>query len=277
MLKNIFQYILSHSIFIGFCAVAMAFETVELLHMPFDTTFYYFLFFATVAAYNFHWIVSGIKSYKGLWSYVFHNRKNSFWAFIIGAGLAMYYFVMEGLTLNDIMVPVGLTILYSLPLIHPKIFQLTRKLGFFKTILLAFVWAYATAYLPLHQSFFKYNAISWIMVANRFCFLFVLCIIFDKRDKEVDKAKGVINFATQLSTKSLYNVVMFVFFAWSITNILAYVYGLFNYQAVAMQAVTVITYLVYLMSSKKRGYFFYYFLVDGLMILSAIITGLASN
>ena len=46
-------------------------------------------------------------------------------------------------------------------------------------------------------------------------------------------------------------------------------------QVVALILTGVITLWVYISSFKKRGYFFYYFLVDGLMFLSALLTGLA--
>ena len=47
-------------------------------------------------------------------------------------------------------------------------------------------------------------------------------------------------------------------------------------QLLGVQAVVVCTAVVYVVSLKKRGYLFYYCIVDGLMIVSAIVSTLAS-
>jgi hypothetical protein len=45
---------------------------------------------------------------------------------------------------------------------------------------------------------------------------------------------------------------------------------------VALQVSALTVLLVYWLSLKKRGYIFYYFIVDGLMFLSALLTTLAT-
>ena len=52
------HFILSHSIFIAVCAVALAFQTAQLRHFTNSVFVYGFIFFATLCSYNFYWILS---------------------------------------------------------------------------------------------------------------------------------------------------------------------------------------------------------------------------
>lgn len=271
MLKNFFQFFLAHSIFIGIGAAAMAFETLTILSFGASYSLFLFLFFSTISAYNFYWITSGINGKQNFLSSFFNEKLTNYIIFILSAIAAVYYFFEAELLWEQTLILVCLTVAYSLPLIKAKPFIYLQKIGFLKPFLLALTWAYATVFFPLQDSFIRTTGLATVLFINRFIFILILCIIFEKKDKELDKANGVKTLVTILSPRFLYKFVMFLFFIWSFSNIAAYIYGVFNYQAVALQLVTVFTYLVYLLSSKKRGYYFYYFLVDGLMILSAII------
>ena len=47
------------------------------------------------------------------------------------------------------------------------------------------------------------------------------------------------------------------------------------HQLVALQISTLALSVVYFYATKKQGYFFYYFIVDGLMLFSALATYIA--
>ena len=47
-------------------------------------------------------------------------------------------------------------------------------------------------------------------------------------------------------------------------------------QIAALQVTGLVTMVFYIFSNKKQGYYFYYFGVDGLMILSALLTTVVS-
>ena len=49
-MKPIFQFILSHSIFIAFCASALSLQTLQLLSLPIDNYLLAFIFFAALAS-----------------------------------------------------------------------------------------------------------------------------------------------------------------------------------------------------------------------------------
>ena len=55
------HFILSHSIFIAVCAVALAFQTAQLLKLDINLFVYGFIFFATLCSYNFYWILSKLS------------------------------------------------------------------------------------------------------------------------------------------------------------------------------------------------------------------------
>ena len=63
---RVLYFILSHSIFIAVCAVALTFQTALLLKVDINLFVYGFMFFATLCSYNFYWIVSKASFTKAL-------------------------------------------------------------------------------------------------------------------------------------------------------------------------------------------------------------------
>ena len=72
-----------------------------------------------------------------------------------------------------------------------------------KTVLLAFTWAYVTVFIPLHKSYLFLRHSELFVFNRRFLFMVMLCIIFDNRDKAVDKIRGLHSLATVLKPAHL--------------------------------------------------------------------------
>jgi 4-hydroxybenzoate polyprenyltransferase len=101
----------------------------------------------------------------------------------------------------------------------------------------------------------------------------MLCIIFDARDTNVDKIRGLQSLTTLLKPVTVQNIMLAIFITYIINGILYYDEPM---QIIALLVTGAFTAIVYLLSLKKQGYFFYYFLVDGLMLFSAIAAYVAS-
>ncbi len=270
------QFILSHSIFVAICAVALAFQTALLLHLDISLFVYGFIFFATLCSYNFYWIISKLS---------FANKRDipgllkkeaiGFILLCIASIGLVYCWYMSLIPVHFVITAVLLTVIYSIPLLPVPFLKFARKAGVLKTILLAFTWTYVTVLIPIAKDYSLLNNADLFIISRRFLFMLMLCIIFDNRDKDIDKIRGLHSLATVLKPAILKMVIYFIFALLFISNFLYQDYGLNFKQSIALQASTLALLFVYFYSTKKRSYLFYYFIVDGLMIFSALATYIA--
>ena len=272
------QFILSHSIFISFCAAALCFQTFQLLHIKPDYFIYGLIFFSTLCSYNFYWLISKYyftKINTDLYDFILRNISNIVVFLIAAIGLffCLYSIPVE---LPVILVAVFLTLLYSMPLWPIKKLAFTRKAGFLKTIILAFTWTYITIIIPARVADQVSNIAIGLLFIARFLFMLMLCIIFDSRDIHIDKIRSLRSLATEVSRNTLHWIMIVVFVLYIIAGILLRYYFDDNAQVMAFLITGIFTFYIYKMSLSKRGYVFYYFIVDGLMLFSAIATFVAS-
>ncbi|MEO6671676.1 MAG: hypothetical protein ABIN36_19485 [Ferruginibacter sp.] len=271
------QFILSHSIFISFCAVGLCAQTFLLLHIPSSNYIYGLIFFSTLSSYNFYWLIS---------KYYF-NRESSPRKFLLKQFSNLSIFVLAALgllyclsylpaILPYIIVAVLLTLLYSVPLWPVKQLAFTRKAGFLKTVLLSFTWTYVTVIIPAQESIPLNHLSVALLFSARFLFMLMLCIIFDSRDIHVDKIHALRSLATDVSQRTLGIIMTIVFSLYLACGFFLRYFFDSNAQIIAFLVTGMVTLSVYRMSLRKQGYFFYYFLVDGLMLFSSIASFIAS-
>ncbi len=275
-MKWLFRFILSHSIFISFCAAALSLQTLQLLSLPVNGYLLAFIFFATLAGYNAYWMISRFTFNRpGTVIEFIKQSRSSLLVFIFATAGVLICFTNLHLVMYNIITAFILLGMYAIPVMPFKQLHFTRKAGFLKTIVLAAAWAIVTTLVPLQLSIFELGQTATLILINRFLFMLMLCTIFDKRDVTVDKIRGLQSLATGISPLLLHCFMGLIFsgYAWSS-------YVLLNHQVPLPQVTALllagcITLLVYTSSLKQKGYFFYYFLVDGLMFLSALLTGIA--
>ena len=271
------QFILSHSIFISICAVGLCYQTFVLLYIPPNNYIYGLIFFSTLSSYNFYWIISKYYFNKEVpvGQFLIQQFSNVSLFLVAAVGFLYCLISLPGI-LSYIIVAVFLTLLYSVPLWPVKKLAFTRKAGFLKTVLLSFTWTYVTVIIPAQQTI-HINKVSVVLLFSaRFLFMLMLCIIFDSRDIQVDKIHALRSLATDVSQRALSIIMAIVFILYLACGFFLRYYFDSNAQVIAFLITGIITLLVYRMSLKKQGYFFYYFLVDGLMLFSAIATFIAS-
>ena len=273
---RVLYFILSHSIFIAVCAAALTFQTALLLKVDINLFVYGFIFFATLCSYNFYWIVSKASFTKAVDIQSFLTKeKTGLLILSIAAVGVLGCLIKSPLRVEFIFTSLLLTCLYALPLFPFKPFYLMRKAGVLKTFLLAFTWAYVTVFIPLQKSYLLLSHAELFVFTRRFLFMLMLCIIFDNRDKAVDKIRGLQSLATVLKPAHLRIFIYLIFVILFATNFLYRHYGITFGQSVALHISTIALLAVYFYSLKKRSYLFYYFFVDGMMLFSAIATYLA--
>ncbi|MEO6721629.1 MAG: hypothetical protein ABIN67_14775 [Ferruginibacter sp.] len=276
-MKGIFHFILSHSIFISFCAAALALQTLLLLSNPVNVYLLALIFFATLSGYNAYWLTSKF-SFNKYASFLFFLQKNtsSLLVLLVAAIGMLFCFTHLKLVMYNIGITFIFLALYAIPLIPIKQLHFTRKAGFVKTILLALAWTMATILIPLQIPITEMPVAGLLIFAVRFLFMLMLCIIFDKRDAAVDKIRGLQSLATDMSSTLLNYFIAFILVAYIIAAWALKFYGIALSHIAALIGMGGITLWVYISSFKKRDYIFYYFLVDGLMFLSGLLTLLVS-
>ncbi|MEO6549642.1 MAG: hypothetical protein ABIN94_16695 [Ferruginibacter sp.] len=273
-MKRLFHFILSHSIFIAFCASALSLQTLQLLEIKVNGYLLAFIFFATLSGYNAYWTVSRFSfSSHSILNLVKRSMSALVVILVAVAGMA-YCFSRLHLLMYNVAITFVLLGLYALPVMPIKQLHFLRRAGFLKTIVLALAWTIVTILIPLQIWITEISFPAMLLFANRFLFMLMLCIIFDKRDAAIDKIRGLQSLATDIRPLILHWLMACIFIAYVCTSLAMAPYGIITSQVAALVASGLVALLVYGYSFRERGYVYYYFLVDGLMFLSAILTAL---
>ena len=272
-----FHFILSHSIFIAFCALALCYQTFILLQVPHNPFVYALVFFSTLCSYNFYWLLSKFSFSKQKLSTTFLTNNITY--ILLGAAAAVGM-VCALYQLPDsflyVLPAVAFTILYSLPLWPFNWAISLRRAGVFKTLLLAFTWAYVTVVIPAAPVLYSNTSHVIALLLARFFFVGMLCAIFDRRDAAVDKIRGLHSLATDAGKRTLSAIMIISFIIYMASGIFVRMQFADNAQLIAFFITGISVAAVYLLSLKKQGYLFYYFVVDGMMLFSAAASFIAT-
>jgi hypothetical protein len=249
---------------------------MQLIQQPLNIHLTAFVFFATLCSYNFHYLLAHFSFQKKFSLQLLYNKYTGILLLLTGGIGVLLVFSAASILLINVVIAFLLTFLYSLPLLPFKQLAFTRRAGFVKTLLLAFTWMFVTAYLPLSQTNAAFTTAGLLLMANRFLFMLMLCILFDNRDVSVDKIHGLHSLATDLPATVMQLLMVVIFTALIVINFLLGNCGISSRQVLALQVAAIINVIIYFLSRKKQGYFFYYFVVDGMMVLMTLLTTIAS-
>lgn len=272
MLKKAFDFFIFTSLFIATCAVAMVYQASLLFRVHFPLSLYAFVFFGSVCSYNFHWSLAPpgtpAQSSKLGWNLSHHSLH-----LILAAAGAAGAAVCSLLLIEHWvwLAPTAFfTFLYSAPMIrHPWTLWM-RRIAVGKTVYLAAAWTHVTAFLPLIIALKSLAAPHILYVANRLFFLYAVCIVFDRRDVEQDRRAGIKSLITFLSAKGVDRLfwascALVLFSSVWLGRWLSWV------DVAALVVPAFILSFLYESSRQSKSDYLYYFLLDGLMALSAPI------
>jgi 4-hydroxybenzoate polyprenyltransferase len=269
-----FRFFVYSNLFIAACAVLMAGQSYQLLiHTAPEPDFIGFVFFSTLCSYSFHWYLSyepAPVSSRTLWQQ--HNHYIHTILLVAGfAGSAIFFLFLAKYWFWLSLAAIA-TFLYSAPKLPDKYFRLLRRIALGKTIFLAMVWMYVTTILPLIISKVIWHGDAYLFIISRFFMIYAICILFDYRDREDDKSKGIRSLITYLSETGVRNLFIFsiLVFVISTTCLLFYQYSPLTVSILLLPGI--ITAALYNYARKKFSDILYYFFLDGLMALSALLT-----
>lgn len=271
--RNLFNFLLFSSLYIACCAVMMTWQINELLQLQYNRKVYYgFVFFSTICSYNFHWYLTpggvGHTSHRLLWG----QRQRTLQLLLCAIGVigSLWYYIPLQAHWLPISGAILLTFLYSAPKLPQKVFHLLRRIAIGKTLFLTFVWTYVTTLLPALIAGQAGSISLWLLVLHRFFLIYAICILFDNRDREDDKKAGIRSLITWFSDEGVTRL-------YYISVALAAVFALLLWNREAPWTIGVllvpvtITAMIKRYSETHTSDYVYYFYLDGLMMLAALL------
>jgi len=278
---SILDFLLFSNVFIAFCAVAQGLVTYYLLKLPPDKSVLAFLFFSTLVVYNLSMLLSKPAQpqhspYKRVrWIFSHHRLIISITliATLCILPTALLYLSFQSKLL---MIFVGvLAIGYNVPFltVNQKKIGL-RNLPGIKLFLIAFVWSVSCVLLPIVELENKYGISvslgeTLLLIAKRFLFICAITIPFDIRDLFQDKRHELKTIPVILGEKK----------AWIFCQALLGAYLLLlvlftktiNLDVIGITATLFITGWLIFKSNLKKNEYYYFFFLDGTMILQLLI------
>lgn len=273
MLRKIVDFVVFSSLYVAICAVVTIWQTSRLL-LGISPSLYLlaFVFFATICSYNFHWYLTPRTADPSRRVHWTHNHRTLHVAlYLIGAiGSIICYFYLRQFT-AALGVGALLTFLYSAPKLPQPVFRWLRRIAIGKTIFLTSVWVYVTTVLPVIVAGVSWNSSFYWYILSRFFLIYAVCLIFDFRDRENDRAEGIRSMVTMLTGKDLdrlFAISMVLFF---LTSIALSWYGYPALEIILLLIPGAI--LAFLYPETKRNYsdYLYYLVLDGIVMLSALL------
>ncbi len=274
------DFLLFSNIFIALCAVAQALVTYKLLETKPDQRVLALLFCSTLALYNFSMLLSKPD-----------NPKKS--AFRRVRWIFSHYRMMVTLTIIAIisLLPITLflsvpslvllfflavtAVCYNLPLftMNEKKFGL-RNIPGLKLFLIALIWSLSCVLLPIVETAARNGitisaADTILLVGKRFLFIAAITIPFDIRDLFQDRNYNLKTIPVMLGEKKAYIFCQFLLLAYIVLLFLFTHHFDANFWGLTL-TIILSGWLIFKSGLKKNEYY-YFFYIDGTMILQYII------
>ncbi|MEI6948315.1 hypothetical protein V9K67_14050 [Paraflavisolibacter sp. H34] len=250
----------------------MILQTWYLFQLQPELRYLLFVFFGSLCSYNFHMLMTpGIYggSEKMQWSV--RHRWLHLALFLLGLAGAGYYVLHLLEHWPWLMATAFITFMYSAPKVPFPIFRDIKKIAIGKTVFLALVWTHSTALLPLVVSQVHWQGTHGLFILNRFFLIYAICVVFDFRDREEDKREGIRTLITYLSERGINILFWCCLLLFAFTTLLLYRQGFAAADCIALFLPGLILALLYDYSKKQPSDVLYLFVLDGLMMFSAVL------
>ena len=252
-------------IHVGLAVYALSFITLIQLNIPTDENLLNFILFASITGYNF-------VKYFGLAK--FHHRSLANWLRVIQVFslicfiLMVYYLLkLKFITILIVCLMGLITFFYATPFLPKRLFvdnnYNLRTITGLKVYVIALVWTVVTVTIPIVNTNYPVDFDVMIMSFQRYLFVVVLILPFDIRDLRYDSLKlATIPQKLGIRNTKFLGVLLLVVFL-----LLEFLKDTLSYNQVTIKfAITLVTALFIVFSSKDRGRAYSAFWVEGLPI-----------
>jgi 4-hydroxybenzoate polyprenyltransferase len=277
--KNLLGFILYGNFIIALCATMSVLSTVVLFDSFVDENDIKLALFvgaATFFLYNIHKPITYFLRQQFIDNQRFTRTKQfrgplSIWS-IFAVFYCLYFFFYLKLNSQILLILTAiLSLSYVLPILGKG--RRLRDLSYLKIFLIALVWSFTTVLLPyLDRNKPLSNIYIWQLFIERACFIFALCLPFDIRDIDWDSQTNVKTIPLSIGAKKSKIVGIFALIIACLMVILlknATFYS--DYLSLKLSVIYAITALILLKTHKNRPDYFFYGLVDGMIILQSLV------
>lgn len=263
----------------------MSAETMLLLGRPLAWhPFLFIAFFATLLDYGLHRFIGinrGVTPHAGgIWMRM-HRKLFYFLLPLASAGLiTCLFFAKNSIVL--MLIPLGmLTLGYSLPAFRTgrQYVRISAMPGI-KIVLLILVWTITTVWLPAMRAGEPVLSSQVILLsAERLLFLLAVAIPFDIRDTAEDARKGLRTLPVLAGTIISRSIAIAAAVLFILTDLLRnFLFpGTQHTVFIALLLSAFITIICILLQRTKRGAYYYYGVLDGMLILQFLFVYWASR
>ena len=188
----------------------MCFFTQKALGLSIPDAFLPFVGFSALTSYSFHAYLSSFYLPQKRSLRIDWIAKHDTFLLIqsIISGIISLIFYLKLVAFSLYLIPIIFaTFLYSAPQIPFSPFIYLRKIAIAKTLYLSLSWAYVSVILPFligNDAFFDLKIFAFS--TNRFLLIYIIAILFDRKDKELDaflQIKNIIRYLNSTQIKSL--------------------------------------------------------------------------
>jgi 4-hydroxybenzoate polyprenyltransferase len=230
----------------------------------------------TLCIYNLHYYVKKLPpgvSDRADWS----ARYKWVHPLLIVAGGLLSAYCLFYLPWKVIAVSAGLGFLslgYSLPVLPFPQKKRMKDWGILKLILLSLVWTCVTVLMPMfyYGKSFRAYEVEFLL---RFVFMLPLCIAFDIRDMETDKANSIYTIPNAIGLNSSYRLMDACLVVLGGLVVWQYIRYPIMGRLVSGFAIVGLTKLMLYLSRRVNTDIFYLLFVDGMMLVYALFVLLA--
>jgi len=289
-------YVFFTNYFYGICAVALSIEASLQQRLPLNGLAYYILvFLATVLYYGYPY-VGKCKNISNNVRAIWHRRHYRFmlWNQLLVTVilfLSLVSFLKDHWILLLSLLPLQWAIIFIFPLTAALYYGINflygeyslRKIGWLKPFIIGFTWAGLVTVYPVifyclvHKTAYQINLIGGLLFLKNFMFVTVLCIMFDIKDYATDYVNRVRTFVVNAGLRKTIFSILIPFSLLGLVSFLVYaiVHG-FHPLKIVLNCVPFLLLIIIAFSFSKRHSILYYLaVVDGLMLLKAVLGGIA--
>ncbi|MFD0792646.1 hypothetical protein ACFQZX_03395 [Mucilaginibacter litoreus] len=276
-----FDFLLFSNIFMALCAVTQALVTFHLIDAKPDYRVLGLLFSSTLGIYNFSILLSKPKQpdaspYRRVRWFFSHYRLMVTFTMISLLSLIPLFFLLSMESRILLVFLAVLSFCYSLPLftVGEHKFGL-RNIPGLKPFLITLVWTLSCVLLPILEAQDQHLAdVSTrditILIAKRFLFIGALTVPFDIRDLFQDKQFGLKTIAVAWGEKNAYLFCQLLLTGYIVLLFMFRNEG-FNPDFWALTLTVVLTGWLIFKSAWKKNEYYYFFYLDGVLILQYVI------
>ena len=255
------------NVFISICALAQVIVTYVVFSIPVNynnNAYLAFVFLSTYLQYNVQrgYLINqnNLNTERSQW--LVEHKKTLLIS--VAVCLIIVLFLCNNLSSTSITIMVVAEIISTLYYLPP--FNL-RKHGYIKPFLISAIWVISCSAVPLIENNILTSHSTWFLI-SQFCFISVLCLLFDLKDSVEDFLNGVNTYANKFGTVITKLICLIILVIGSVSF---YIFTQNLYLQIAMSLLFFATALTVLISKEKSHGFYYYLWVDGLLFLQGIV------